>query len=392
MAKVRWGLIGATVIGREWMIDAIRQAGGDIVAVMSTDPARGRAYANEFGIPKAVGSLPELFSAGVEAVYISTTNERHRAETIAAAEAGVHVLCEKPLATSLADARDMVAAGKRAGITLATNHHLRNGAVAGAMRTMIAAGRIGRPLIARLVHAGYLPEHLHGWRLRDPKAGAGAILDLTVHDADLLRFILGDEPESVVAFSQNGGLASSGIEDAALTLIRFRSGLLAQLFDGFTTRYAETGVEVHGSEGSLVARDCMAQTPRGTLTLRSATGEEAVALDHHNYYVSGVRAFHDAMRGVGRPSSSGEDGLVSLATALRRSRKRERRPSGCRPARRMRSRPARVRLCPSQTRIPRTAERARNRCHGDEGDDQRGTADAEQDPAHPADRLAHPRS
>ena len=60
----------------------------------------------------------------------------------------------------------------------------------------------------------------------------------------------------------------------------------------------------------------MAQTPRGTLTLRSATGEEAIALDHHNYYVSGVRAFHDAMRGVGRPSSSREDGLVSLATAL----------------------------------------------------------------------------
>jgi 1,5-anhydro-D-fructose reductase (1,5-anhydro-D-mannitol-forming) len=61
--------------------------------------------------------------------------------------------------------------------------------------------------------------------------GACAILDLTVHDADLLRFILGDEPESVAAFSQNGGLASKGIEDAALTLIRFRSGLLAQLFD-----------------------------------------------------------------------------------------------------------------------------------------------------------------
>lgn len=316
MAKVRWGLIGATVIGREWMVDAIRQAGGDIVAVMSTDTARGRAYAAEFDIPRAVVSLPELFSESIDAVYISTTNERHRAETIAAAEAGVHVLCEKPLATNLKDARDMVAACKRAGITLATNHHLRNGAVAAAMRAAIGAGRIGRPLIARLVHAGYLPEHLHGWRLRDPKTGAGAILDLTVHDADLLRFILGDEPESVMAFSQNGGLASDGIEDEALTLIRFRSGLLAQLFDGFTTRYVETGVEVHGSEGSLVARDCLTQIPRGTLTLRSATGEEAIALDHHNYYAPGVRAFHTAMRGAGRQSSSGEDGLVSLATAL----------------------------------------------------------------------------
>ena len=60
----------------------------------------------------------------------------------------------------------------------------------------------------------------------------------------------------------------------------------------------------------------MSQTPRGTLTLRSAAGEEAIALDHHNYYVPGIRAFHETMRGVGRPASSGEDGLTPLATAL----------------------------------------------------------------------------
>ena len=316
MAKIRWGLIGATAIGREWLIAAIREAGGEIVAVMSTDVARGRAYADEFGIPKSVGSLPELFSTGIEAVYVSTTNERHRAETLAAAEAGVHVLCEKPLATRLADAREMVASCKRAGAVLATNHHLRNGAIARAMREMIRMGRIGRPLAAPVVHAGYLPEHLHGWRLRDPMAGAGAILDLTVHDADLLRFVLDDEPMAVTTFAQNGGLAAPGIEDAALSLIRFRSGLLAQLFDGFTTRCAETGVEVHGGDGSLIARDCMSQMPRGTLVLRSAAGEEKVALDQHNYYVPGVRALHDAMRGAGRPAASAEDGLISLAVAL----------------------------------------------------------------------------
>lgn len=316
MAKVRWGLIGATVIGREWMIAAIREAGGEIAAVMSTDPARGRAYADEFAIPEAVDSLADLFATGVEAVYIATTNQRHRAETIAAAEAGVHVLCEKPLATRLADAREMVAACRRAGVVLATNHHLRNGAVAGAMRESIRAGRIGRPRIARVVHAGYLPEHLHGWRLNDPKAGAGAILDLTVHDADLLRFILEDEPEQVQTFSQNGGLAAPGVEDAALSVVRFRSGLLAELFDGFTTRYAETGVEIHGSDGSLYARNCMSQIPGGTLILKRASGDETIALQHHNYYVPGIRAFHEAMRGAGRPASSGEDGLSALATAL----------------------------------------------------------------------------
>ena len=68
MAKVRWGLIGATVIGREWMIAAIREAGGEIVVVMSTDAARGRAYADEFGIPKAVEAYPICFDQ-LEAVY-----------------------------------------------------------------------------------------------------------------------------------------------------------------------------------------------------------------------------------------------------------------------------------------------------------------------------------
>ena len=178
MAKVRWGLIGATVIGREWMIDAIRQAGGDIVAIMSTDPARGRAYANEFGIPKAVGSLPELFSTGVEAVYISTTNERHRAETIAAAEAGVHVLCEKPLATSLADARDMVAASKRAGDHARDQPSPRNGAVGGRDADHDRRGAHRPPAYrtarSRGLSAGasawVAPARSEGGRRRDPRS------------------------------------------------------------------------------------------------------------------------------------------------------------------------------------------------------------------------------
>ncbi len=224
MASVRWGVIGATVIGREWMIAAICEAGGDIAAVMSTDAARGAAYAKEFGIPRSVTSLDDLFAAKLDAVYVATTNERHRAETLAAATVGVNVLCEKPLATSLPDARAMVDACDKAGVVLATNHHLRNSAVHRAIRDLVKAGRIGRPLSARVTHAGFLPEHLHGWRLTTPAAGAGAILDLTVHDADLLRFILGDEPEAIATLAQNGGLAAAGVEDAALSVIRFRSG------------------------------------------------------------------------------------------------------------------------------------------------------------------------
>ena len=114
MSAIRWGLIGATTIGREWMVDAIREAGGVISAVMSRDAARGKAYAAEFGIPKSTTDLASLWR-DVDAVYIATTNERHREECVAAAEAGKHVLCEKPLATTLDDARAMVEACKRAG-------------------------------------------------------------------------------------------------------------------------------------------------------------------------------------------------------------------------------------------------------------------------------------
>lgn len=315
MAAIRWGLVGTTVIGREWMVDAIRQAGGDIACVMSRDAERGRRYAAEFGIPRSTTDLAALLS-DVDAVYIATTNERHRDECLAAAGAGRHVLCEKPLATSLADARSMVDACREAGVVLATNHHLRNSAAHRAMRDIVAGGRIGRPLAARLLHGGSLPEHLRGWRLNDETAGAGAILDLTVHDTDLLRFILGDEPESVVTAAQNGGLARTGIEDAAMSVVRFRSGLLASIFDSFTTPYVRTSVEIHGTEGSVVATDCMSQRPGGMVTLVTAAGEERPVLAFENYYAVGVRAFQSAIEGTGRPSATGEDGLRSLAVAL----------------------------------------------------------------------------
>ena len=107
MNGVRWGLIGASTIAREWVIDAIRAAGGEVVAVLSGDPERGNRFAAENDIATAVTSLDALLGGGVDAVYISTTNELHRDQVFAAAAAGKHVMCEKPLALTLADAQAM---------------------------------------------------------------------------------------------------------------------------------------------------------------------------------------------------------------------------------------------------------------------------------------------
>ncbi|MCT7666824.1 Gfo/Idh/MocA family protein [Shinella kummerowiae] len=313
----RWGLIGASTIAKEWVIGAIRATGGDIVAVMSTDAARGRAYADAQGIAKSVTTLADLVNdPDIDAVYISTTNELHREQALAAAKAGKHILCEKPLAMSLEDARGMVKAAKDAGVVMATNHHLRNAATHGAMRAAIKAGRIGTPLSARVFHAVYLPPHLQGWRLDKPEAGGGVILDITVHDADTLRFVLDANPLEAIAFSQAGGMGKAGLEDAVMGVLRFENGVIAQFHDGFTTKYAETGLEVHGTEGSLIGRNVMSQRAAGTVTLRDANGEQDLPLDHRNLYETALTAFHAAIAGKGQPSATGEDGVWSLAAGL----------------------------------------------------------------------------
>ena len=134
------------------------------------------------------------------------------------------------------------------------------------MRELIETGAIGRPLAARVFHAVYLPPHLQGWRIDRPDAGGGVILDITVHDADTLRFALGDEVAEVTAMTASQGMGRAGLEDAVMGVMRFRDGVIAQFHDAFTAPHAYTGFEVHGTEGSLYGRDVMTQRPMGTVT------------------------------------------------------------------------------------------------------------------------------
>jgi 1,5-anhydro-D-fructose reductase (1,5-anhydro-D-mannitol-forming) len=317
MTGLRWGLVGASTIAAEHMIDAFRANGGDAVAVMSSNADRAAQYATKHNIANATADLRALVEdKSVDAVYVSTTNELHRDQVFAAAAAGKHVLCEKPLALTLPDARAMVAECRKRGVVMATNHHLRNAATHRAMRDAIKAGRIGKPLFARVFHAVYLPPHLQSWRLEKPNAGGGVILDITVHDADTLRFVLGEEPQSVAAMTSQGGMAQASLEDGVMGVIRFSSGLLAQFHDAFTNKYATTGFEVHGDEGSLIGHDCMTQAPKGEVLLRSAAGEESLKLDHENLYARSVRLFQAAVEGRGAPSATGEDGVKSLSVAI----------------------------------------------------------------------------
>jgi 1,5-anhydro-D-fructose reductase (1,5-anhydro-D-mannitol-forming) len=314
-----WGLIGASTVARAYMVRAINaQPNGRVAALASSDPVRGAAFAAEHGIPRVHAAVEQLLAdPEIDAVYISTTNERHEPQTLAAAAAGKHVLCEKPLALTFDGAKRMVAACRDAGVVLGTNHHLRNAATHRAMRELVANGAIGRPLAVRVFHAVYLPEFLQGWRVMNAQAGGGVILDITVHDADTLRFVLDDEPVAVTAMTASQGMAAEGLADAVMGVIRFERGALVQFHDAFTIRHTLTGFEVHGTDGSLLARDVMTQEPRGEVVLRRGASEERIDPGpSEDLYVRSVRNFTNAMLGTGEPSATGEDGVRSLAVAL----------------------------------------------------------------------------
>ena len=316
MSELRWGLIGASDIAETRLIPAMRRVGHEVVAVASGNADWAATYAGRNGI-RASGSVEAVLARDdIDAVYISSTNEHHRAQTELAAAAGKHVLCEKPLALSVEDGRAMIEASERAGVTLATNHHLPGSGVHRTIRHLVADGAVGRVMGVRVFHAVTLPERLRGWRL-EGRAGAGVTMDITCHDASVLNPLLGALPADVVALAASQGPWGAAAEDAVMSTLRYADGTLVQTHDAFTVAHAPTGLQVLGSDGSIEAAAAMVQDPVGTILLRDASGEREVEPeDRRDLYEISVAAFAAAVRGEGTPSATGFDGLRAIQVAL----------------------------------------------------------------------------
>jgi 1,5-anhydro-D-fructose reductase (1,5-anhydro-D-mannitol-forming) len=316
--EIGWGLIGASNVAREWLIPAMNAASNSkVVAVLGSDLARTQRYAADNNVPAAYDDLATLLNdPAVTAVYISTTNERHAPAAIAAAKARKHVLCEKPMALSLDDARAMLEAAKSAGVRLGVNHHLRCMETHRTIRRLVSDGAVGNIVAVRLFFGVTLPDDLKGWRVNNPQAGGGVLFDLTVHDADLIRFLLADEPLDVVALTGATGVAQAGLPDTAMIAARMKSGLLLQIGESFSIAHADTSLEIHGTRGSILANDVLMQRGGGTVFLRRESALESINIQHANAYPRVIEQFNNAIRGEGDPSASGEDGFASLAFAL----------------------------------------------------------------------------
>jgi 1,5-anhydro-D-fructose reductase (1,5-anhydro-D-mannitol-forming) len=307
---MRWGLMGASDIAATRMVPALRRTGQTVTAVLSSDAGHAAVYARDVGVEHADTEIDRFLARDdVDAVYVSSVNERHLAQASAAAAAGKHVLCEKPLATSLDEARGIVEACR--GVTLGVNHHLPAAGTHRRMRELVHGGAIGRPLAVAVTHATLLPERLRGWRLSDDP-GAGAIMDLACHDASVITPLLGADPLDVAALAVRQGPFDARSEDAAMAVLRYPDDVLVRLHDAFTSPFTPTTFEVHGDEGSLRAVDVMTPEPVGTvhLTDRRGTREIEVADRRHTYDVT-LEAFT-----AGTPVVDGRDGARALAVAL----------------------------------------------------------------------------
>lgn len=314
---LRWGLIGASHIAETVVGPAIRAAGDVVAIVFSHDAERARTLAGRFEAPSATDELADLWTAGIDAVYISSTNDSHAEQAIAAARAGCHVLCEKPLATTVEEAEAMQAACDRHGVLLATNHQLRNAPGPRTVRRLIAAGDVGEVRSVWLLQAWLLPAEWHGWRLTSRERGGGIALDATVHDVDLLRFVLGAEVESVVGLTANQGLASDGVDDAVMTVLRFEGGVLATCHDAWNVPGAEPRMVIHGSRGSIEVANPMAPDERQVIHLVRDGERRPVRLAaSRGAYLETIEAFGAAVGGRGAPSCTGRDGIASLRAAL----------------------------------------------------------------------------
>ena len=247
MTNLRWGVLSTADIARKKVIPGLLKAERcELVAIASRDAAQARAVAEELGIPIAHGSYEALLAdPAVDVVYIPLPNHLHAEWTVAAARAGKHVLCEKPLATTAADAQRMVDACADAGVRLMEAFMYRHHPSWVAAMEVVASGRLGR---LRAVQSWFSFFNDDPANIRNQlDAGGGALFDIGCYSVNLSRMLFGAEPRSVQA---------SVIRDPATGVDTLTSAIL-EFGDGVATFTCSTRVEtdqrvhVYGTDGRL---------------------------------------------------------------------------------------------------------------------------------------------
>lgn len=246
MQQIRWGILSTAHINRR-LIPPMRQSErSTVVVVGSRRLEQAREFAAKWDIPRIHGSYEALLAdPEVDAVYIPLPNHLHCEWTVKAAEAGKHILCEKPLALSVAEVDRMVEAARRNDVVLLEAFQFRFHPQTAMVRRMIEAGELGE---IHVIRSGFSfpigdPNNI---RLK-PELGGGCLWDVGCYPISLMQGVLAENPVEVFGWQKVG---PSGVDVVFGGQVRFASGAIGQFDSGFVSPY-RVGAEIVGSEGLL---------------------------------------------------------------------------------------------------------------------------------------------
>jgi len=247
VAEVRWGVLSTASVAREKVIPGIQRADRcRVVAIASRDPARAVEVAGQTGIPRAHGSYEALLAdPTVDAVYIPLPNHLHAEWGVAAARAGKHVLCEKPLALTSADAERMIEVAEAEGVRLMEAFMYRLHPSWIAVRELVTSGRIGRLMAVQSWFSYFNDDPAN---IRNIRAfGGGALYDIGCYSVNLSRMLFGGEPTRVEASILRD--PASGVDIVASGLLEFAAGVAT--FTCSTRAEDDQRVHVYGTDGRI---------------------------------------------------------------------------------------------------------------------------------------------
>ena len=270
MNKIRTALVGYGKVAHLHARALASIPEAEFVAVCGWRPERAAAFAQQYGVA-AYADVDEMIrQAGVQAVIICTPHPAHAEPAVSAAERGVHVLVEKPLASDLADCDRMIAAAEQAGVKLGVIGQRRFYEPVLRVRAAIDSGKIGTPILGSVVMYGWRDEAYYQadpWRGKWDTEGGGVLVNQAPHQLDLLQWLMGPIDE-VFGMWANLNHPYVAIEDTAVAVLRFRNGGLGNLIVSNSQKPGLYGkVHIHGSNGATVG----VQTEGGSMFIAGMT-------------------------------------------------------------------------------------------------------------------------
>jgi len=251
------GLIGAGRIGRvhaETLAFRLPQA--RLASITDVNQEAAKALAARCGIPTVAASSAEILAdPSIEAVLICSSTDTHAGLIVEAAKAGKHIFCEKPIAFSLETIDQALDAVKAAGVQLQIGFNRRFDANFARVRHALKTGEIGTPSLMHIISRDPAPPPLSYVR-----SSGGMFLDMTIHDFDMARFLIGDEVEEIYTSAGvmvDPEIGEAGDVDTALLVLRFRNGVIGTIDNSRKAVYGyDQRVEILGSEGKIATENC----------------------------------------------------------------------------------------------------------------------------------------